>query len=527
MLTLEGLQGLGGTEVPVRDLVELNKALKKNGMYKAGAVAGYPTAMSGANSEFAPLIPQSIQNVLDSASFTEQMVRLFKLLPKIPVGSTLHESVVTNEHGSMHLDPWIAEGGGGIISTANYSRKTVQVKFLSEKRQLSDVAAMVQIIGNGQVSKQGLALETQAGTTALLGKLERSLFGADQGLSSLAFNGIHQQYAKITWSEAAENDGTQDTKIQSRAIGASSDNFLNMDGAALTAEKIMDGLYRIYSAPSYAIPSHVLVEPRTYANLQAVAFSSGRFALGGGAPASPVTLYQGQLMIAGPTGAVPIVSCPLLLPADTPPTASVPADDVVSVAIQKQPFAQANGGVAEMAAWKDTAGVSGASAKSWFGGDDNGIYFYKIVKVNSSGHSAPVTSTAVTIAAAGFATWTMNDAATSDAQTYYRVYRSDKGGTAATCKYAFSVPASRDDSLRTQIVDDNSQRPSTAPAYILQITPDVVQWVQLLDFLRRPLAQTATSVPFLLMLMGAPFVKIPTKGFVFDGCKLGSNTGIG
>jgi len=80
-------------------------------------------------------------------------------------------------------------------------------------------------------------------------------------------------------------------------------------------------------------------------------------------------------------------------------------------------------------------------------------------------------------------------------------------------------------SFRTFVVytifDDFAMRAGTAPAFILQATPDVMIWTQLLDFLRRPLAQTNTSVPFLLMLFGSPFVKVPSKNFIFGNCKVG------
>ena len=96
MLTLDGLQGLGWSQVPVRDLVELNKALQTQGLYKSGAAAGHPTPMVAGNTDFAPLIPQSIHTDLDSATFTESMVKFFRMLPKVPVGSTVHEAIVMN-----------------------------------------------------------------------------------------------------------------------------------------------------------------------------------------------------------------------------------------------------------------------------------------------------------------------------------------------------------------------------------------------------------------------------------------------
>jgi hypothetical protein len=516
MLTLEGLHGLGGAQVPVRELVELNKALQTQGLYKAGAAAGHPAAMglgTGA-ADFTPLIPQSIQTVLDSATFTESMVKFFRMLPKVPVGSTVHEAIVMNEHGSLHLDPFISEGGKNVRSSADYSRKTVNVKYLAELREITDVATMVNTVGGGNVSKQGLALETQAGTTSILGKLERSLFWADSGNSGIHFDGIWKQLTDTTFVGA--------NQTVTPKIGATSSNYEDLQGSAVTSDKLMEALYRVYAAPNYGTPTSILVEPRTYASLQSLAFSKARWGLDAGAP-QPITLYNGVLSVAGPTGAVPIISCPLLLPPQTPPTASVPAVD---------PTGLAAGGVAvvELDAFHADYAGNGSNMQGLVNGVGSkvanttlGTYRYKIVAVNKNGHGAATTTK---FATADDDTLcfriTITDNALTKDNLYYRVYRTGKNeaDVAGNYKWAFDAPA-KGGAADTIIVDDFSRLPGTAPVFVLQATPDVMCWVQLLDFLRRPLAQTSTSVPFLLMLFGSPFVKVPTKNFVFGNAKLG------
>ena len=520
MLTLEGLHGLGGAQVPVRELVELNKALQTQGLYKAtgGANAGHPAAMglgTGA-ADFTPLIPQSIQTVLDSATFTESMVKFFRMLPKVPVGSTVHEAIVMNEHGSLHLDPFISEGGKNVRSSADYSRKTVNVKYLAELREITDVATMVNTVGGGSVSKQGLALETQAGTTSILGKLERSLFWADSGSSDIHFDGIWKQLTQTTFVGA--------NQTVSPKVGANSNNYEDLQGSAVTSDKLMEALYRVYAAPNYGTPTSILVEPRTYASLQSLAFSKARWGLDAGAP-QPITLYNGVLSVAGPTGAVPIISCPLLLPPQTPPTASVPAVDPTGLAaggvavleLAAGPLAASDyaGNGSNMQGLVDGVGTAVADSTA-------GTYRYKIVAVNASGHGAATTTKSddADNNTRAFKI-TITDNALTKTNLYYRVYRTGKNeaDVAGNYKWAFDAPAKAGGD--TIIIDDFSRLPGTAPVFVLQATPDVMSWVQLLDFLRRPLAQTSTSVPFLLMLFGSPFVKVPTKNFVFGNAKLG------
>ena len=515
MLTLEGLHGLGGAQVPVRDLVELNKALQTQGLYKAGAAAGHPAAMglgTGA-ADFTPLIPQSIQTVLDSATFTESMVKFFRMLPKVPVGSTVHEAIVMNEHGSLHLDPFISEGGKNVRSSADYARKTVNVKYLAELREITDVATMVNTVGGGSVSKQGLALETQAGTTSILGKLERSLFWADSGCSDIHFDGIWKQLTSSTFVGA--------NQTVSPKVGATSNNYEDLQGSAVTSDKLMEALYKVYAAPNYGTPTAILVEPRTYASLQSLAFSKARWGLDAGAP-QPITLYNGVLSVAGPTGAVPVISCPLLLPPQTPPSASVPAVDPTGLGADGVALTQVSEAPADYAGNGSNMQTLVDGVGSKVADTTKGTYRYKVVAVNASGHGAATTTKAITADNDTlFHTITITDNALTKTNLYYRVYRTgkDEADVAGNYKWAFDAPAKAGGN--TVIIDDFSRLPGTAPVFVLQATPDVMSWVQLLDFLRRPLAQTSTSVPFLLMLFGSPFVKIPTKNFVFGNARLG------
>ena len=390
---------------------------------------------------------------------------------------------------------------------------------MAELREITDVATMVNTIGGGAVSKQGLALETQAGTTSLLGKLERSLFWANSGLSDLHFDGIFGQIGLVSYPT--------NTNAVAVKIDAGDDNYEDLQGAALTSQKLLEGIYKVYSAPNYGIPTAILVEPRTYAALQAEALNKARFGLEANVGA-PLTLYQGQLMIAGPTGSVPIHSCPLLLPPQSPPAAAVnPNGDAAlsfnggAPSVSATVYAQGDlagenypGAGSNLHSLKKGAGTADAS--------DNGVVSYKVIAVNANGHSAPsVAQSTEIISATRSVRLRITDNTLTKTDLYYRVYRNEPGGGTADSdyKWAFDVPATG--SGDTDIFDDFAMRAGTAPAFILQATPDVMIWTQLLDFLRRPLAQTNTSVPFLLMLFGSPFVKVPSKNFIFGNCKVG------
>ena len=56
--------------------------------------------------------------------------------------------------------------------------------------------------------------------------------------------------------------------------------------------------------------------------------------------------------------------------------------------------------------------------------------------------------------------------------------------------------------------------------------PDVLEFARLLDFFRRPLAEVATSKPFLLMLSGSPIVKVPSKMWVLQNAGVTETSGM-
>lgn len=487
MQTLSGIMGMVGKEIPVRDLRELNKALQANTQAIMKGEVGYPQQgvayTGGSGSEIAPLVPQSIQSTLDSATFTQQAIQFWKMLTKVNVSSTLHEATRINEHGTMQLDPFFSEGSVPGISEAEYERQVVRIKYLAEYIELTDVSTMVGVIGPNRTA---LAQRTQDGTTSILGKLERSLFNASTDKSVLHFDGLHKQI----------RDGAPN-------------NWDDRRGQGVTPQSLQETLGNLMSDPNFATANTILVDPRQYQSLSNIATAHGRHDQlrmhgGGGA----VSFGHKQLFVGGPQGDVPIIPCPLMRNVDTVNAAALGSNPPNSGALPGTPTF-----------------VAGASGTSQFVAADAGTYVYQIVGVGDEGVTAPVTSSAISVAAGEGVTITVADGTgVSGLHTgirYYRVFRSDKNGAAATCKFMAEFQANDlGGSDETLIVDDNDAIPATAPIYILQNTPDVMYWAQLLDFTRRPLAQTTTTIPFLLMLFGSLFVKIPTKNWIIDNVAL-------
>ena len=195
--------------IPIADLVELNKSLRK-----AGNV-GYQTPAGMSGESLSALVPQSIEGTLASATFTMKEIVLWNAIAKRQVGQTVHEFNRIEEHGAQ-LDPFIAEGGAGSTNRAEYSREFVKIKYLAERREVSDVATMVGLVGP---NSSAIAEETQRGTLSLMQKVEHQLFHGDSSINPLAFDGLIKQL----------KDGA-------------SGNVTDMQGASITPDFLQDVL---------------------------------------------------------------------------------------------------------------------------------------------------------------------------------------------------------------------------------------------------------------------------------------------
>lgn len=480
-------QGGGVPTSSVADLREINEALQQNAMavMKAESV-GIPlqgqayTGPSGGAGGIAPLVPQSIQGTLDSSTFDAQHIRFWKMLSRVNVTSTLHESVRVNEHGSMALDPWIAEGEVGPLSEAQYERLVVEIKFMAEHIELTDVATMVGIIGN---QRDALAQRTQNGTMSLLGKLERNLFNADSAMTPLAFDGLYKQLT---------------TKAPN--------NVTDAKGSVVTPQDLQETMSKLAADPNFGAPTVILCHPDQHQAIVNIATSHGRHdqvkIVNEG---NQVNWGHKQVFVGGHMGNIEVVPCPLIRP-----------DDIANVS------AQGDNPPPALSGFSPAVSNLGATSGSKFYAADAGAYRYKVVGVGDGGTTAPVSLGPITLAAGEAARITIPDTrATGDSTLrYYRVFRSPVDGAAGTERFMGTYAVNNGGAPDSHLDDLNLRRPRTCPFYILQLTPDVMYWAQLLDFMRRPLAQVKTTIPFLLMLFGALNVKVATKNWVIDNAAL-------
>src|SRR5210317_1812501 len=292
--------------VNIADLAQLNSALRKS------ADAGYqtPAGTSGGDAgSLSPLVPQSIENTLSSATYTMKELALWPAIPKVSATNTVHEYSVINDHG-LDLEPFIAEGSAGTTNRSEYERKSVRVKYLAERREVTDVGSLVGLIGN---NANAIAQETERGTLRLMQKLERSLWHAKESVNPLAFDGIIEQ-------------------IESHNSGA---NTFHLRGKSPTPRLLQEVLSEIQSAPRFGRPDCIYVEPRIHAELIKFAVQFGRHDQFASLRAADGLTYGVQeLNIMSPYGPVPVKSAPFLFNAYAAPasasSSAAPAGPTIS-----------------------------------------------------------------------------------------------------------------------------------------------------------------------------------------------------
>ena len=446
---------------------------------------GYQTALTPSadpNAAISPLVPQQLQNTLSVATSSMSDLKLWPMLSKTPARNTVVEYNRVIRHGG-DISPFIAEGGTAALNRSQYEKVAVQIRYLAEKREVTDQAAEMMIVGP---TPNVIAEETRRGTERLLRRVERELFHGDSSLNDLAWDGIIKQI---------------------KDNGNSGDNR----GAALTAPHSPEILGHIYSAPIYGMVAHILVTPRVLTELIKQTVVSGRhdqLQVSG----SSITYGAQNISITGPYGPVPVVACPFLERNDR--IAPAAASSQVFEGTIETPTISAQPNAVVDATAKFTANEAGGAVG----------YRYRVVPVGDAGVGVPVDTNAEIVAVGEHITFTIAQADAKATVKYYKVYRSAKDATSADG--ALLIGEFENDGANTIIVDRNFNVPGSSDALFVNMAPDYMEYFQLLSLIRRPLAQINTSYPFLLMMFGAPAVKLPSKMFVLKNCGVNAASGL-
>jgi hypothetical protein len=429
---------------------ELAKALT------AGTDINSPGAVAGGGF---PLRPESLDGTLYNLSYRMEHLKLWPQLLKDDVWNTVNEFNTLIAHGSG-VEFFHGEGDLPGEDDSTWQRNYATIKHMGVTRRYSLVSSLVRMAHNNAETHQ-----TIGGTMWVLEQLEKALFTGDDSLMPVSIKGYDQWITHVR-------------DLRGRPFSGDEANY----GAGLIQEGPNYGratdMYMPVGVDTDFIDD---VMPNARYQINQQGWRDGRAGMS-------IKVYDTQR---GPLALQPNV---FLTFGDVPNAA-----------------AQGNAAKRPGLPVEHTA-LAAAGAAGSFEASDAGNYNYKVVAVNAYGRSAPVTlGTTVTVAATNSVTFKMTDG--SPTPLYYDVYRSTKGGGAATCKWAFKV--ARDASGVTTITDANAYLPGTGRVYMAQQNREFNLFQRLLRFMKVRLAMVDASFRFMLLLFGELVVHAPNKGLIY------------
>lgn len=437
--------GGGPGAASVGDIAELNKALSAG----TGNGGGHGVQTAGA---LGPLMPESLDPILTSMTFTEQEFKFWRVVYKDPAYNTAEEYNRLHKVGAGEAG-FIGEGDLPEEEDSTYSREVTLVKFMGTTRRVTHVASLVRTAG----IENAIAQETKNGTLWLMRQLEEALFFGDSSIIPLQFDGLNKLMV----------DGSAPT--------------YDMRGNPLT-EAVLSGMCAsVRMAPNYGSIDTVYMSIGVKSDVKNLIRQRLRAGFGDTVDFEPKVDGFGNVKL----------------------------EDNVFITEGQAPYASGLGKTSKrpLVPAVGAAGITTpVDATALF--TVSKTYYYKIVAINRYGRSAPVTTAAATPAIGDNVTIPIVDGGQDT--TGYIVYRSDADGAATTCKEAFRVART---GATQDIIDRNFYLPGTSTVFGLETKPATLGWKQLAPFTKLPLATIDTSIRWMQVLYGALQLKAPRHCF--------------
>lgn len=506
-------RALGGGMLESRELMELNQALRADALsmvnvakatatpYAPGLVGNPLQGVSHDSStpglgEISPLVPQSIQSTLDSLTYTQDDLAIWKMISAFSVQatSTMHEYTLRKSHGSEGLSPFARENRVGGFSTGEYERRTTRMKFLTEVFEVGEVAQHVPLLNVGM---SALDLLTQERTISLMKKLEREIVWASSGIDPLAWDGL---YHSINTMQP--------------------DHVSQANGAVVTPQNLNEILANLRVQPNYANVNTILCTYEQHTTMANQAIPFGRSDLMKGDTRQ--FYYQGDEIFVGTQGQKIRIQPCMFLEDDRHPRTK-PEGDGYPAAL--------TGGQAP--AVTQSAGVSGSAWRT----NEVGYDYYYIVEAvgdegtNRSGVVGPFTPTL----AGDAAHIEIDDAGIATSGTgsirFYRLFRAAVAtGEPAPANDAFlfwnagsyARNKSGAGSDNTKFTDLREFMPRAAPMIIGEFSNATMNFVRFIDLVRRGFQIPRVLAEHVALIMSGSFVvKNPKKLWLYKNVGFG------
>lgn len=440
----------------VKDLGELSKSME----------VGHPVPSYAGGGSASPLFRQELVDQLFIQCENDKLVKFFPQVYKDskPVNSSVVEYRKQTAVGDTNASIFQDEGVAGPLLDSVFSTHYQKMRWIAEKRAVSYQASMISntLAPNGSVLAKAMAdAATHIGT-----RMEHNMFYGNQTVNTRGIDGL-----KSIITNNAQSWQTVDLR-----------------GGELSLEQVGFGQESVQDNVFGRLPSKLWSSARTLKVLsdehgdrvKAVYMENGKPPMLAGQQIRQYMTQLGQI--------------------------DVDWSYYLSATRKKLTHAVATSSTAP--ATPTITGTAVASdAASKFAAADAATYIYKVVAIGNttaSGASAPVASSGQAIAAGEKCTVTI--AATGDTNVdYYQVYRHLKG---ESVWYLIGEVVNVAGSPVT-FVDYNEEIPGTCDAFLIDPSPEVLQWREMMPYSMIPLPQIDLLKPYAFAMFGTLICPIP------------------
>lgn len=414
---------------------------------------------------------ENLDATMTEVLITEQFMKVFNAIPRVPSKNALYEYNRKKSYGSFRGAAGFREGGAPNGSASGYTRLNATVRYLGERGGVTHQLAVAG--GAGGVFLDPTAEENRNVTMRLMAKIERGLVRGkttilDEDGNTVNYDGIIPQ-------------------MEASTVAAT--NVIDLKGLPLSFNNLEDAAYNLFQNGKLLSFAKLrgFATGFVQADLGALLRASERSSLSGVGkpdliPGTPFGGWNSQF------GNIPIE----------------PSQFLDEVEGDQPVFTTADpGAVAAPATAVGTAATNAASLIP------TATYYYSAASINSKGESLPLISAGVAVTLGQQVTVAIARVALA---TGYRLYRGIKSdGTDA--KWIGTIPQTV--SGAASFVDVNQVRPGAGTYVLFNSDPADICIPQLAPLVKWPLAITSTTVEFLILLYHTMVIKAPERVIVF------------
>lgn len=420
--------------------------------------AGSYMASPGNLEQGAALQMEDLSPVMQNVTFDDSHIKLQKILPSKEVKSQLHQFNRQLDYGIFGGSAQF-EGGVGEEDVSNFIRAVVPMAYYSTIRRVTVAANMIGAF-------DGVKAEDRSSADAamkLAGDIEFDLFRGQADFSNAGvFDGNPTVVAQLpnmigVDQQVRQSDGQANTQDLMFAEFGSNQTVVLSSGGTLTQSIIEDSSVR--SAMNMGAADRLILDPITLSAYNKIAHAKERIMLAGSAQEATGAHLRTQWT----SSAVVSLEASRFLSGKTQPARSrqgTPQSPAIAVA---------------------DAGAAGSLLLA-------GTYVYYATGVSILGESLPGAAATATVTAAGDKV-TVTITAVSGA-SYYNVYRSGLGGTAAQAKFIGKIKQGSGNPVFTDL---GNKQPGSVTGFLIQ--GNTLGIAQLAPYSKLKLAVSDLSLP--------------------------------